>query len=221
MSWLLEHTLHQIDECLQGIQDVGQDVLGVQDSHTVEDDFALFIDWDPQVSRHPSIEASPYAEVSGYGGQWTGTEGIKLNTDSSLQGTFNCLKLDDIHTQLSGPPAPQRLNFTEPLLPSAHSKNFGPSVQDWEDALRMIESLPGKHDCVAEELQRLAGMDDKRQRNNAASARFRVKKKQREEELTRRVQRLRSRADDLSACIARLEEENRGLRDTLLAMPGK
>ena len=63
-----------------------------------------------------------------------------------------------------------------------------------------------------DEAARLAAEEDKRRRNTAASARFRVKKKQREAALEKSAKEMTDRVDALEAKVTHLEMENRWLR---------
>ncbi|OKL56379.1 hypothetical protein UA08_08192 [Talaromyces atroroseus] len=66
-----------------------------------------------------------------------------------------------------------------------------------------------------EEQSRLAVEEDKRRRNTAASARFRVKKKQREQALERAVREATEVKSSLEARVTQLEMENRWLKNLL------
>lgn len=67
----------------------------------------------------------------------------------------------------------------------------------------------------AEEQARLAAEEDKRRRNTAASARFRAKKKQREQQLERTVRETTEMNATLEARVSQLEMENRWLKNLL------
>ncbi|KZO90438.1 hypothetical protein CALVIDRAFT_470752, partial [Calocera viscosa TUFC12733] len=58
--------------------------------------------------------------------------------------------------------------------------------------------------------------EDKRRRNTAASARFRIKKKQRMLNLERSVQDLQGRAEELEKETGELRRENGWLREMVL-----
>lgn len=66
-----------------------------------------------------------------------------------------------------------------------------------------------------EEHGRLVAEEDRRRRNTAASARFRMKKKQREQTLERTVRETTEKNASLEARIAQLEMENRWLKNLL------
>jgi predicted carbohydrate-binding protein with CBM5 and CBM33 domain len=60
------------------------------------------------------------------------------------------------------------------------------------------------------------GDDDKRRRNTAASARFRIKKKQREQALERTAKEMTEKSDRLESRVKELEMEIKWLRSLLL-----
>lgn len=65
-----------------------------------------------------------------------------------------------------------------------------------------------------------AAEEDKRRRNTAASARFRVKKKQREQALERTAKELGDRAKELEKRVGQLETENEWLRGLVVERNG-
>ena len=77
-------------------------------------------------------------------------------------------------------------------------------------------SVAGKrlHEPV-DETARMAAEEDKRRRNTAASARFRVKKKQREQELEQRTKDMVERVSELEKTVDRLQMENTWLKGLL------
>lgn len=72
----------------------------------------------------------------------------------------------------------------------------------------------------AEEAARVAADEDKRRRNTAASARFRVKKKMREQALERTVKETTEKNDALEARVSHLELENHWLRGLIMEKNG-
>ncbi|KAJ5673025.1 Regulatory protein cys-3 [Penicillium longicatenatum] len=79
-------------------------------------------------------------------------------------------------------------------------------------------SIPGDRIAAAlgqEEGVRYAAEEDRRRRNTAASARFRMKKKQREQVLERTVRETTEKNASLEARVAQLEMENRWLKNLL------
>ncbi|KIX96270.1 uncharacterized protein Z520_08048 [Fonsecaea multimorphosa CBS 102226] len=72
----------------------------------------------------------------------------------------------------------------------------------------------------SEEKSRLAAEEDKRRRNTAASARFRVKKKQREQALEKTVKEVQEKNAKLEAKVNQLEMENKWLKDLITEKNG-
>ncbi|KAF2716631.1 hypothetical protein K431DRAFT_234935, partial [Polychaeton citri CBS 116435] len=66
-----------------------------------------------------------------------------------------------------------------------------------------------------EEGSRMAAEEDKRRRNTAASARFRVKKKQREQALEKQAKDMSDKVSDLESKVQKLEMENKWLRELI------
>lgn len=71
-----------------------------------------------------------------------------------------------------------------------------------------------------EEASRVAAEEDKRRRNTAASARFRIKKKQREQALERTVKEATEKNAALEARVQELERENKWLKDLITEKNG-
>lgn len=67
-----------------------------------------------------------------------------------------------------------------------------------------------------EEASRVAAEEDKRRRNTAASARFRVKKKQREQALEKSAKEASERIEQLQSRLSQLETENKWLKNLLV-----
>ncbi|EGD93952.1 hypothetical protein TESG_01481 [Trichophyton tonsurans CBS 112818] len=70
------------------------------------------------------------------------------------------------------------------------------------------------------EADRLAQEEDKRRRNTAASARFRIKKKEREKNLEKTVKDVTSKNSALESRVSQLEMENRWLRNLIVEKNG-
>lgn len=71
-----------------------------------------------------------------------------------------------------------------------------------------------------EDASRVAAEEDKRRRNTAASARFRVKKKQREQALERTAKEMTEKVTVLEGRIQQLETENKWLKNMVLEKNG-
>jgi Basic region leucine zipper len=71
-----------------------------------------------------------------------------------------------------------------------------------------------------EESARVAAEEDKRRRNTAASARFRVKKKQREQALEKSAKDMTEKVTALESKVSQLETENKWLKNLLTDKSG-
>jgi hypothetical protein len=103
------------------------------------------------------------------------------------------------------------------LTPSDVSSSISPPNGQLGNT-KYSTQIPGDHLASAlsqEEHVRLAAEEDRRRRNTAASARFRMKKKQREQTLERTVRETTEKNATLEARVAQLEMENRWLKNLL------
>jgi hypothetical protein len=78
----------------------------------------------------------------------------------------------------------------------------------------------GNASLNAEEKSRMAAEEDKRRRNTAASARFRIKNKQREQALETTVREVQDKNARLEARLNQLEMENKWLKDLITEKNG-
>jgi hypothetical protein len=124
---------------------------------------------------------------------------IPYTSPANLSGTYN--------TPIA--PAPPANSFQIKQFPqlSAHS-----SPDASENSLKRKAENSLSPAMSPEEASRHAAEEDKRRRNTAASARFRVKKKQREQNLEKNVKEAQDKHAKLEARIAHLEMENKWLK---------
>ncbi|EXJ54665.1 hypothetical protein A1O7_10006 [Cladophialophora yegresii CBS 114405] len=115
--------------------------------------------------------------------------------------------------------------YNTPIQP-APAQGFGnhdslgsPSAQTAAGGKRKGESLD-PNTLSPEDKSRVAAEEDKRRRNTAASARFRVKKKQREQALERTVKEVQEKNSKLEAKVNQLEMENKWLKDLITEKNG-
>lgn len=106
-------------------------------------------------------------------------------------------------------------NFNTPIQP-APAQGF-PAVENQvagapvAGAKRRTESVQAQA-LSPEDKSRFAAEEDKRRRNTAASARFRVKKKQREQALEKSMKEVNDKNSKLEAKLNQLEMENKWLK---------
>lgn len=84
------------------------------------------------------------------------------------------------------------------------------------DASSVVSASSPGRPLSFEEASRLAAEEDKRRRNTAASARFRIKKKQREQALEKSAKEMQEKVSTLENRIQQLETENKWLKNLIL-----
>jgi len=83
------------------------------------------------------------------------------------------------------------------------------------DTRKTSTIVDSNHAHSLEGASRIAAEEDKRRRNTAASARFRVKKKQREQALERTAKEMTDKCSRLEARVGQLEMENKWLKNLI------
>jgi len=115
-------------------------------------------------------------------------------------------------------PSPQQLSYQQPsnMMSPAGSASSPQTVSSKSGVKRKQDTAQS-----LEEQTRVAAEEDKRRRNTAASARFRVKKKQREQTLERTVKEVNDKNAVLQAKIDQLEMENKWLKNLITEKSGQ
>lgn len=115
---------------------------------------------------------------------------------------------------------PAYYNYNTPIQPAPvgtfsgeNQVNQVPQPVQPAQARRKTDSVEPR--AVSDDTSRVAAEEDKRRRNTAASARFRVKKKQREQALERNVKEINDQNAKLQSKIEQLEMENKWLKDLI------
>jgi hypothetical protein len=116
------------------------------------------------------------------------------------------------------PGLPPPIQTSQPLYPTSPrtSSPTAPPQSAGAGTKRKADSISSPGDAGSfEEASRLAAEEDKRRRNTAASARFRVKKKQREQALERSAKEMSDKVAALEGRINQLETENKWLKNLI------
>lgn len=120
--------------------------------------------------------------------------------------------------QAAYPPVPQhhashhvQHPHQQPGYVLANPPQLGGNKRKASDAMS-VPPTPGARVMSFEEASRLAAEEDKRKRNTAASARFRIKKKQREQALEKSAKEMSEKVTQLEGRIQALETENKWLK---------
>lgn len=118
-------------------------------------------------------------------------------------------------------PNPQTA-YPQPPPVTAHPQpGYVPSVVGPVTGVkRKAESDSAGRMLSYEDANRLAAEEDKRKRNTAASARFRIKKKQREQALEKSAKEMHDKVTALENRIATLETENKWLKSLVTEKHG-
>lgn len=119
------------------------------------------------------------------------------------------------------------INVTQPALQTnfphqpnlASPTSFNPSTAP--GSKRPISASSPASNLGQDEDSRIATEEDKRRRNTAASARFRVKKKQREAALEQKAKELNDKTSTLEQRIGQLQTENEWLKSLITEKKGK
>jgi hypothetical protein len=129
---------------------------------------------------------------------------------------FNAFSESTTFNHTAGLPPP--IQTSQPLYPSSSSVGSptAPPQSEGAGSKRKAESASSPGDAGSfEDASRLAAEEDKRRRNTAASARFRVKKKQREQALERSAKEMSDKVAALEGRINQLETENKWLKNLI------
>jgi len=152
----------------------------------------------------------------------------RTKTDTETLDDFNLTDFSSFPTTVTNP---------LPALPQQTTATFQPLTSSTDLSRSPSESLPPhtgeKRKAAAEpsadaetpvvyldEASRVAAEEDKRRRNTAASARFRVKKKQREQAMEKTAKEMTDRVTFLENRVAQLEMENKLLKDLITEKSG-
>ena len=106
----------------------------------------------------------------------------------------------------ASPPAP--VMSTAAITAAAASK---------KRKMSSVAATPIDGEADLDDDSRVASEEDKRRRNTAASARFRIKKKMREQQMVRTAKELQEKVESLETKIVQLEMENQWLKDLVVA----
>ncbi|KAJ4136094.1 hypothetical protein NW768_003702 [Fusarium equiseti] len=107
----------------------------------------------------------------------------------------------------------------QPVPQQQQAPHFAqPAAPQLSTERRDSEAAPGagRGSVNLEEASRHAAEEDKRRRNTAASARFRIKKKQREQALEKSAKEMSEKVSVLESKVSQLETENKWLKNLLV-----
>ncbi|KAI1388588.1 uncharacterized protein F4822DRAFT_403263 [Hypoxylon trugodes] len=208
---------------------------------SLDDELAMFtnthfMDWDANESQQQqqqrqqssNVDTQTTTSPTDEGSMAEDLTGFDFNLPNNLQGDFNGF---DFHYPTSNVSAfPDNLGNLQPIQPSPNFPSngspqsaYGPSIPQSGEKRKSADpatAAPPRRQLSFEEQSRLAAEEDKRRRNTAASARFRIKKKAREQALEKREKELSDKVGSLEGRIQTLETENKWLRELVMEKTG-
>jgi hypothetical protein len=126
-----------------------------------------------------------------------------------------------MHSQLQHTGTMAGSDLIDPLLPLSPNNGFAMSPPSLPSpSQRRLLDLGNPH-LPPVERAKIEAEEDKRRRNTAASARFRVKKKQREQALEKAAREMTDRLTGHENRIKELEQENKWLKGLLTECGGQ
>lgn len=172
------------------------------------------VDFDIKPTAQPTAETSPRNSIS--------APSSKPNMDFNLNGDFQFTDFSNFNaapildTSMPSLSQPQQPHYPLSNTYAPQPNAISPVNYDDASKKRKIEELSiGTPMENMDEHARVAAEEDKRRRNTAASARFRVKKKQREQALEKTAKEMSDRVQQLEARIGQLETENTWLKSLI------
>ncbi|KAG8405209.1 hypothetical protein J3458_021879 [Metarhizium acridum] len=219
-----------------------QDTTGpAEDAFNMEDDLALFTNtqfFDFDSGQNTDFQAQPVKvdveNATRHGSTTSGdvtpvqaTMNDMPNVDFISAGDFNFADFNNAYAA-----APHMNAFSDsaqgfqPLQPShqvqiphqqPQFRQGNARAGDKRKPDAMVSApFPAPQQMNFEDASRVAAEEDKRRRNTAASARFRIKKKQREQALEKSAKEMTEKVTALENKVAQLETENKWLKNLLV-----
>ncbi|KAF1960340.1 hypothetical protein CC80DRAFT_404468 [Byssothecium circinans] len=207
------------------------------DPANLDDDFALFTNTDfNDTGSFPidlpldlnfGVDSQQNSEADPTNTNASGTGDSKM--EFGLPGDFQFADFSNfsnpiIDTSISNLQHPQPSNFpVAPNYTSSVSSAISPVVPGFDASIgkkRKLENGEASSQQSIDEAARVAAEEDKRRRNTAASARFRIKKKQREQTLEKTAKEMSERVSVLETRIQQLETENTWLKGLITEKNG-
>ncbi|KAH7412622.1 hypothetical protein BKA64DRAFT_702743 [Cadophora sp. MPI-SDFR-AT-0126] len=190
-------------------------------SEFLEDDLAMFTNanfFDFDLGQDADLQPTDY-NGEGRRDQVVAPDVVDMKSLEFMNGDFQFPDFNSFppttFTDTSIPPA--SITTTQPLYSSSSAGSPQSANPPSSGTKRKAESIShaGSPSASVEDAARNAAEEDKRRRNTAASARFRVKKKQREQALERSAKDMSDKVAALEGRINQLETENKWLKNLI------
>ncbi|KAL5120081.1 hypothetical protein ACEQ8H_001906 [Pleosporales sp. CAS-2024a] len=208
-----------------------------------EDDFAAFLNNDFFDINHPTmadlsttlhldVDVAAEQSLDPTFGQNSRKRSVPTTLEPSMEfnlsgdfqftdfNTFGSAPLLD--TSMQSLPQSQPTHYPLPSAYASPTSALSPVTQGFDQASkkRRLDSVAPLAQQSLDESVRVAAEEDKRRRNTAASARFRVKKKQREQALEQTAKEMQDKAARLEQKVQQLETENAWLKGLITEKNG-
>jgi len=174
-----------------------------------------FFDYDLGHDTDLQAAGDGHAQGRGQGGT-VAPDNVDMNSLEFMNGDFSFPEFNNFPPpSFDAPPELAPINTSHSIYPASSSAGSPPPTATSHSAgtKRKAESITSPSNI--EDASRIAAEEDKRRRNTAASARFRVKKKQREQALERSAKEMSDKVSALEGRINQLETENKWLKNLI------
>ncbi|RDA93822.1 hypothetical protein CP533_6344 [Ophiocordyceps camponoti-saundersi (nom. inval.)] len=202
-----------------------RDTSAADDSFNMEDDLTLFTNtqfFDFDSGQNMDFQAQPVkvavesATSSSPSDDVTTSVMDDMPTLDFISGDFGFTGFDNAYAAAPIDPLAASSPGFQPLQPDQAPTQVTQPPEQFRQGgdKRKVDSMPQSPNV--EGGSRLAAEEDKRRRNTAASARFRIKKKQREQALEKSAKEMTEKISTLESRVVQLETENKWLKNLLV-----
>ncbi|PHH79771.1 hypothetical protein CDD82_2179 [Ophiocordyceps australis] len=223
-----------VSQFLRDLNTISPQDTTTDDAFSMEDDLALFtntqffdfdsgqnLDYQAQPSNSKAEAQGTAHSTPSVSGDVTASSAMgEIPSMDFIPGNFAFNEFNHAYAATPLNPFPDGTPNYQPLQPNQaavqtpqqfQANSTGQSDKRKSDAM----SVTGQQ-VTLEETSRLAAEEDKRRRNTAASARFRIKKKQREQALEKSAKEMSDKISNLESKVSQLEQENQWLKNLLV-----
>ncbi|KUJ06582.1 uncharacterized protein LY89DRAFT_406120 [Mollisia scopiformis] len=203
---------------LNAIPPTAAEATNDDDELNFDADLAMFTNtqfFDYDLGQDTDLQSTNFGVDGQDGAPTVAPDSVDLKSLEFMNGDFSFPDFNNFSQpsfdNAARPLAP--INTSQSIYPASSSAGSpGPAPQS-AGTKRKADSVSSPQNI--EDASRVAAEEDKRRRNTAASARFRVKKKQREQALERSAKEMSDKVSALEGRINQLETENKWLKNLI------
>ncbi|KOS20397.1 Regulatory protein cys-3 [Escovopsis weberi] len=192
----------------------------VEENFNMDDELALFTNtqfFDFDSGQNTDFQAQPVKpDVKGLGGAAADSVGKMPNLDFMPDFAFPDFNNAYAAPHMTAFPDNAGVQSFSSMPPAHGHLPLSPQQAHYHQAAAPPIGDAHKHERSLEDASRMAAEEDKRRRNTAASARFRIKKKQREQALEKSAKEMSDKVAALESKVSQLETENKWLKNLLV-----